>query len=90
MNIPYQIYVGGSKSEIKRVLTALFERGYVFDRHMRLRNYVDVTTRWPYSQSDWNYIIIGNDDDCKALLMAFHNSGPYQCITLDDFLKLKR
>jgi len=90
MNLPYKIYVGGERIRIERVITALFERGYVFDRLSRLRNFDDVTHRWPVTMSNWNYIVIGNDSDCKAVLSAFHsdNGECFRPITIEDFLKL--
>ena len=88
MNYPYAIHVGGKVEEIQRVLTALFKHGYVFDTNKRYRNFWDVIRRWPNTDK-WNYIVIGNHEECKAIMDAHRDVWCEETrITLENFLKL--
>jgi len=85
----YKIYVGCNHKEIERVLTTLFNHGFVLFSEARVKKFADVKHNWG-SMDYWNYISTGDDKECKMVLNvreddSFHD---YQTVTLEEFLKL--
>ena len=84
----YRIYTGGTFCGAETVLTALFKKGYVFNRTYRIRTFDKVLERWYVD--GWNWILIGFDPDCKAVLgFSVYLNDDFERITLEEFLKLK-
>jgi len=89
----YKIWTGGNTEKVMKTLDALFNRGYVFLNHERLRSLKEVTSRW-CSFMGWDWVIIGSDAECRAVVTVsssgydYDNNVEYQRITLEDFLKL--
>ena len=89
----YRIYLGCDLEEIERILTALFENGYVFSAGYRIRSFDKLKEKYGKDFTEyWNYIVIGADENCKMVL--YYSSNEYyinddRLISLEDFLKLK-
>jgi len=89
----YKIYVGCNHEEIERVLTTLFNHGFVLFSEARMKKFADVKHNWGRGQGCsmdyWNYISTGDDKECKMVLNvreddSFHD---YLSIALEDFVK---
>ena len=89
----YKIFVGCNHSEIERVLTTLFSRGFVLFSEARLRKFSDVRHNWGRGQGCsmdyWNYVTVGDDSECKMVMNVREDDSfqDYQPITLEDFIK---
>ena len=89
-NKVYRIYLGCDLEEIERVLTALFERGFVFGAKYRIKSFDKLKEKYGKDFMEfWNYVVIGADEDCKMVLYYGTYTNNNGIITLEDFLKLK-
>ena len=90
----YKIWTGSDRDKVLQTLDALFKRGYVFLNRERIRSIKEVTSQW-WGFVGWDWIIIGSDSECKAVITVSSTGYSYDCdneyqrITLDKFLKLK-
>ena len=85
----YKIHVGGRASEIKRVLSILFKRGYVFASN-RIRTVESLEKLWGNERmKHWDWIVTGYDEECKAIIGVISGDTPIcEPITIEEFLKL--
>jgi len=84
------IKLDGNKEEVKRVLSILFNNGYVFCVD-RLKNVNEIFRRYPKTEN-WQYAIVGHNRTCKAEIgiLNSHESEMYnyQHVTVEKLLQL--